>query len=1079
MRRLGWLGVVALSACSLAPQGGAEHQAGAIPAIHLDQVARGSALARAGAKDGDRLVAWTRGDEGAPFDGFDDLDELEWEHAPRGPVTLILERAGRRLETVIPSGRWRGRARPALAGGFEGLPSVAALQRIRAATPHAIVRAWASWRLATTDAEPEEHWARAVEAAREASDRKLESWIEQERCRQLLLAGELDSAEQACRRALALRADRAAPLGAVQVRYHIARVAGRRGDPAVAERHYRALRERLGREVPGTLPEARALLGYAQMRATQGDLEQAFALANEALAICERSAPRGLDHEASLMMLGILHWFAQDWDRAEARLSEGLAMLEGIDPAHEDVASMLNNLGLVAAHRGDLVTAEDFYRRALAFREGIRPDPLQASRTLNNLAGLLRTRGDIEASIDYDRQVLALRERIEPDSVDTATPLQNLSDGLTQIGRFEEAERHLERALALYRRHTPASRDVAETLRSLAEIHLQREDPEGAQALYDEALVLIREVAPRSAIAASLARGIGQLRVGLGELSAAEAPLRESVALFEALAPSTLEAALSLHALGSLLRAQGRKPQALAAYTDAALTLDRQFGALGGSDAVRSRFRESWRHIYRDLADLLLELGRDGEAFEVLERSRARAFLFMLRAREIELPRLPVELEREREQVAAAYDDIQAQIGDRLAAGDTAAVAELAAQRIELQRQRDRLGVQVARQLPRMAALGSSLRIAEAQEALGSDVAAVAYSIETSGSRAWILNADSGLRVIELGVGAPELRDLVDRFRLLLQVPAPQANAGPLGRRLYDILIAPIEPYLVGIERLVVLPDGPLHHLPFAALVRRDAEGDDSFLIESKSVQVAPSVTAWAELRHRPESRGGALVAFADPALPLQSVATAGLRGSRPVALPGSRREAERIAALVGAAARVLVGAAANEPAAKQVGKQVRFLHFATHAVVDPWSPLDSALLLAPGHAPSGRLDNGLLQAWEVVQGLKMEAELVTLSACETGLGTLVADEGILGLARAFHFAGARAVLASLWKVADSETADLMAEFYRELLSGQPADVALRRAQLVLSGRPESHPNHWAAFQLFGAAGDVRSESAR
>ena len=147
----------------------------------------------------------------------------------------------------------------------------------------------------------------------------------------------------------------------------------------------------------------------------------------------------------------------------------------------------------------------------------------------------------------------------------------------------------------------------------------------------------------------------------------------------------------------------------------------------------------------------------------------------------------------------------------------------------------------------------------------------------------------------------------------------------------------------------------------------------------------------------------------------------------------------------------------------------VPIIHFATHAVINERFPLDSALVFTiPEHPKEGQ-DNGLLQAWEIFERMRIDADLVTLSACESGLGKEMGGEGLIGLVRAFQYAGARSVLASLWKVEDKATGELMKRFYTYLKGGKTKDEALRAAQIDLIHSAEySHPRDWAAFQLNG-----------
>ncbi len=165
------------------------------------------------------------------------------------------------------------------------------------------------------------------------------------------------------------------------------------------------------------------------------------------------------------------------------------------------------------------------------------------------------------------------------------------------------------------------------------------------------------------------------------------------------------------------------------------------------------------------------------------------------------------------------------------------------------------------------------------------------------------------------------------------------------------------------------------------------------------------------------------------------------------------------------------LGEEATEEKAKALGKGVRYIHFACHGFLDELFPLNSGLALSiPPAVIEGR-DNGILQAWEVFERMRIDADLVTLSACETGLGKEMGGEGLIGLTRAFQYAGARTVLASQWKVADVATSELMTRFYSYLKAGLSKDRALQFAQIEFIRNPDrtiSHPYFWAGFLLNG-----------
>ncbi len=320
----------------------------------------------------------------------------------------------------------------------------------------------------------------------------------------------------------------------------------------------------------------------------------------------------------------------------------------------------------------------------------------------------------------------------------------------------------------------------------------------------------------------------------------------------------------------------------------------------------------------------------------------------------------------------------------------------------------------------------------------------------------------------------------------------PEGDAA-VSRRLYDALVAPADPQIRKAARIVIIPDGPLHKLPFAALELPSQR----YLAQAKPFILAPSAAAFVAITARrprsPEGNRqssavrGALLAFGNPAygalgeaeskrtLPyaVRSAAERGFSGGLPP-LPGSAREAREIGELFeasGLQARVHLGEAAGEGVAKEQIENATFVHFAVHGFVDGQQPEHSFLALAVPAALSEGDENGIVEGWEIVDEMHTTAELVTLSACETSLGRERSGEGPSSLNRAFLAAGARSVLSALWRVDDAATSELMIRFYRHLTAGTPKADALRLAQVELIESPElgyTAPVYWAGFQLTG-----------
>ena len=269
-------------------------------------------------------------------------------------------------------------------------------------------------------------------------------------------------------------------------------------------------------------------------------------------------------------------------------------------------------------------------------------------------------------------------------------------------------------------------------------------------------------------------------------------------------------------------------------------------------------------------------------------------------------------------------------------------------------------------------------------------------------------------------------------------------------------------------SHLIISPSGLLELLPFEAL---PMSPQGKFLIEQYSISYLPSASMLETLREHPaEKAAKSLLAFADPVY-AQASTSASMRGFFEdddfvlSSLPYTRTEAGSVSSIVGSSdADVFLGPEASESRLKALDlTKYRMLHFATHAVGSRSHPDRSALVFTLG---SNEREDGFLQIREIYD-LRLNADLVVLSACQTASDNGPAGEGVHGLARAFFFAGARSLVASLWQVQDKPTAALMTRFYQHLRNGLSKADSLRQAKLDLI-REGSHPRHWAGFVLFG-----------
>jgi CHAT domain-containing protein len=344
------------------------------------------------------------------------------------------------------------------------------------------------------------------------------------------------------------------------------------------------------------------------------------------------------------------------------------------------------------------------------------------------------------------------------------------------------------------------------------------------------------------------------------------------------------------------------------------------------------------------------------------------------------------------------------------------------------------------------------------------DESLVAFFVGAEHTTVWIVRRD-GFDLARLP-GRAAIDSAVRRYLQVLSSPAADYRREAL--EVSRLIAAPVEPRLPAGGRVIVAPDGVLDALPFEALL--DSRG--RFLVETHPISYVASASSLSFLRSRRQATGsGEVLVVGNPAMSAggadreRGFAIEGVGLLKP--LPYSSSEIHAVASAYGSAARILERAEATEQALDEAGfARAAIVHFATHGLIDEGRPERSGLALTAVPPDS----DGLLQTREIYQR-KLSAALVTLSACQTALGRQVTGEGILGLSRAFFYAGAGAVMASLWSVNDASTSAFMARFYEELRAGRTIDEAARRAKLSFLGRARlRHPYFWAPFVVSGHA---------
>jgi CHAT domain-containing protein/tetratricopeptide (TPR) repeat protein len=949
-------------------------------------------------------------------------------------------------------------------------------------------------------------WRRALERALAIADTAGAAAVLGNLGAGFLREGRLDSAVVYLERSRLL----AAAVGDIRVEANaIGTLAGARadqGDLDAARAGYAralALRDRIG-DTRGVAADHNNLGLLAQ---TAGDGEEARRQFEAALALNRRD---GRDEVAATNLVNLAGLAAEtgDFTRAEALYRDGLATWRSREQ-WPDAADALRGLGQLELRRGDYPAAQAALREALGLYE--RTGPLvDALAVRRDLAGALAAAGELQAALDQLRRAQRLADSARaPPGVRAGITLAR-ADLAAQLNTLAEGDRLYTQAERLFRQASDP-RGEAEARQGRGQLLLAREDYARASLLLEGALRT--ELATGNERAAALTRlSLGQVahargdtatavrlfaqatvdldRLGdpvgaaaaLGERAAAAAAAKLSITaeslyragldrLGDRVAP---EIAWRLHAgLGLTLHAQAHDDDAARELRAALAEIERPSRSLALPERRSAFLTDKW-DVYAQLALLERARGLPGAAFESSERLHARQMLELLGrgrvtssgdtaadlvAREQDLRRRMAERTQE---LAQAEDE--ALRGPAPAQTATAAREALARD----QEAYAELLLEMRERSPRHAALiaPKTAEWRDVARRLAPDAAFIEYLVGDSASLAFVITRDTVV-ALDLGLRRHDLARLVEFTRGTLVIPPLRVAErgtggedlwrGPL-RQLHQYLIAPIEEthLLAGKTRLTLVPHGELHYLPFAALLEPSGPGAGRFLIERYDLAVTPSGAIWLALGDRSARHAAGGVLALAPRTDL---------------LPASRREVAAVARLGGPEVETLMGNAASEDAFRRMAPTRRVLHFATYGVLNKRNPLFSFVDLAPGGGQDGRLE-----VHEVL-GLHLAADLVVLSACQTGLGSgaladIPAGDDWVGLTRAFLHAGAANVVATLWPVEDWATAALMERFYEGYQSqGDPVPALARAQRALLATRPVAHPFYWAGFVSAGGAG--------
>ncbi|MEW5959248.1 MAG: CHAT domain-containing protein [Chloroflexota bacterium] len=777
----------------------------------------------------------------------------------------------------------------------------------------------------------------------------------------------------------------------------------------------------------------------------------------------------------------------------------------------------LNNVGDVYWALGRYGEAFNAYQSALLLYP--RQDDWLARMSLNGIGKVYWVQGRLDEALETFQEALSLHPEID-DPVLEGNILNNIGRLYTEQGRYTEALDNFQEALTIA--HEKKDRTLEGiTLNNIGNMYEAQGYYVKALENYQESLTIADEEDNR-ALAGTTLNEIGDVHYSRGRYAKALESYQQALAIAQELGAQTMKG-VTFKNIGTVYEVQGHHVEALKSYQQAMNILE-VVRVTAGNEQSRAGFIAQYADLYTRTSGLFYREGQNEAAFLTSERGRARSFLDSLATGQVKLINYQfADLLLRWQGADARRQVIQEELARARALNppNPNLVASLENQLDEAESAMTEISTDLDARNYRLTALvpgrSNVLDVSEVQFLLDGQTVLLSYFILDNQTLAFLLTRAS-FEVVELPVSRQELTNRVSYFRKSIAAHRSAAT-NQAAQELYELLIAPLkEAKEERGSRWVIVPHGVLHYLPFAALQNPKT---GHYLMQDYSLAMLPSASALPFVTttdQRPttvdETPQRSNVLTFQPSNPLivgnpatgDFDATASLATERTglSPLPYAEQEAKAIAALYGV--EPLLGQEATESAVRQRVGSTAIVHLAAHGFYNPYAPLSSFIALAPDPTttestdddhpsstdnkqsptsvnPKSKIVNrksadGWLTVGEIY-GLDLsQTELVVLSACETqvgqagletGLGVTAGDE-VVGLTRAFFFAGTPAVIASLWNVNDQSTGVLMERFYTHLQAGLPKAEALRQAQLdMLTDYPDLYD--WAAFVLSGEGG--------
>ena len=835
------------------------------------------------------------------------------------------------------------------------------------------------------------------------------------------------------------------------------------------------------------------------------------------------------DVATPLHNLGLVYFNLGAYSKAEALYHRAMDIWEKtLGPDHPNVAFVLTNLGAIQRRLGKLDQAEQSQQRALKIWEkAMGPEHPRVADALSNLGQVYRARGEWDKGEQVYQRALAISEKaLGPEHSAVAIVLNNLANLYQDQGKLDQAEQSLQRAVNIMEKSRgPQHSMTASSISNLANIHRMKGDLAGAEELFQRALeILQKTVGLEHPLVTETLNGLALIDQARGEYAKAEDLFQHAININEkAWGPQHPDVSTELTFLSHLYAVEGNSAQAIAAQSRASAIIEHNLvlNVATGSERQKLAYLASLSEITDYILSLHVRLApKDPEA-----RSLAATAVLQRKGRVLDamtdsLLALRKRFAAQDQMLLDQLKDVTSQLAT-LVLNPPQRLAPLEQRTLvrALEEKRDQLEAEIGRRSAGYFAQSQPVTLAQVQAMIPRNTALIEFALfrpydpkladnkmayGESSYVAYVIRDDGSAQWAELGV-AKEVDARVNALRRALREPRSQ-DVRQLARQLDDVLLRPARALVGDATRLLISPDGQLNLIPFEALV--DEQGH--YLVERYSISYLTSGRDLLRMQVARDSKSGPVV-LADPFFgeprELQfaradqpktnltarrsSITGTDFSSLYFAPLAGTAEEAKNIKSLFPEAI-----AFTRERATKAVLKRIdapSILHIATHGFFLEDAPggttesatkssetgtraihanvrvenplLRSGLALAGANLNKGGDDDGILTALEASNLNLWGTKVVTLSACETGVGEVKNGEGVYGLRRAFFLAGTETLVMSLWPVSDRVTREIMTAYYAGLKQGLGRGEALSQAQrAMLKRKDRQHPFYWASF---------------